>query len=99
MRCLRVLALARLLHPAADIRVAGGREVHLRSLQSMALFLANSIFVNGYLTESGQPRDEALQMIADLGFELEVEGSEGYPGQGHLCRADAVSSSSPQRHL
>jgi biotin synthase len=82
MRCLRVLALARLIHPAADIRVAGGREVHLRSLQPMALFLANSIFVNGYLTEGGQTQDQALQMIADLGFELEVEGAGGFPGQG-----------------
>ena len=77
MRCLRILALARLLHPAADIRVAGGREVHLRSLQPMALFLANSIFVNGYLTEGGQSQDEALQMIADLGFELEEEEAGG----------------------
>jgi biotin synthase len=75
MRCLKVLALARLLHPAADIRVAGGREVHLRSLQPMALYLANSIFVNGYLTEAGQPQDEALRMIADLGFEVEIEGA------------------------
>jgi biotin synthase len=75
MRCLKVLALARLLHPAADIRVAGGREVHLKSLQPLALFLVNSIFVNGYLTEGGQPRDEALRMIGDLGFELEMEGS------------------------
>ncbi len=75
MRCLRVLALARLIHPEPDIRIAGGREVHLRSLQPMALFLANSIFVNGYLTEGGQPQDEALRMIADLGFELEVEGA------------------------
>ena len=78
LRCLRVLALARLLHPAADIRMAGGREVHLRSLQPMALFLVNSIFVNGYLTEGGQPRDEALRMIEDLGFELEVEGAASF---------------------
>ncbi len=77
LRCLRILALARLLHPAADIRVAGGREVHLRSLQPMALFLANSIFVNGYLTEDGQPQDEALRMVADLGFEIELEGAAG----------------------
>ena len=75
MRCLKVLALARLLHPAADIRVAGDREVHLRSLQPMSLYLANSIFVNGYLTEAGQPQDEALRMIADLGFEIEIEGA------------------------
>lgn len=75
LRCLKVLALARLLHPEADIRVAGGREAHLRSLQPMALFMANSIFVNGYLTEGGQPQDEALRMIADMGFEIEVEGA------------------------
>ncbi len=75
MYCLRVLTLARLLHPKPDIRVAGGREVHLRSLQPMALFVANSIFVNGYLTEDGQPQDDALRMIEDLGFELELEGA------------------------
>ena len=74
LRCLKVLAVARLLHPTADLRVAGGREYHLRSLQPMALFLVNSIFVNGYLTESGQPQDEALRMIHDLGFEIELEG-------------------------
>lgn len=74
-RCLKVLALARLMNPQADIRVAGGREVHLRTLQPLALYMANSIFVNGYLTEGGQPQDEALKMIEDLGFELEVEGA------------------------
>jgi biotin synthase len=72
MRCLKVLALARLLNPAADIRVAGGREVHLKSLQPLALFIVNSIFVNGYLTEGGQPQDEALRMIEDAGFEIEA---------------------------
>lgn len=77
MRCLKVLAVARLLHPAADIRVAGGREYHLRSLQPLALLLANSIFVNGYLTEGGQNHDEALRMIQDLGFEIEMEGAAG----------------------
>lgn len=79
MRCLQVLTVARLMHPQADIRMAGGREIHLRSLQPMALFVANSLFVNGYLTEEGQPRDEALAMIADLGFELEVEGGATEP--------------------
>ena len=72
--CLKVLALARLMHPRTEIRVAGGREYHLRSLQPLALYAANSIFVDGYLTTDGQCPDEALQMIADLGFELEVEG-------------------------
>jgi biotin synthase len=75
MRCLRVLALARLVHGPADIRVAGGREHHLRTLQPMALFLANSIFANGYLTEGGQAYDDSVRMVQDLGFELEVEGA------------------------
>jgi biotin synthase len=76
MRCLKVLAVARLLHPAAEIRIAGGREYHLRSLQPMGLFLANSIFVNGYLTEGGQTPDDAYQMIQDAGFEVVTEGAE-----------------------
>jgi len=75
MRCLKVLAVARLLHPAAEIRVAGGREYHLRSLQPMALFLVDSIFVNGYLTEGGQSQQEAFRMIHDLGFQVNAENA------------------------
>jgi biotin synthase len=75
MRCLKVLAVARLLHPTVELRVAGGREYHLRSLQPMALFLVNSMFVNGYLTEGGQGPDEAMRMIEDAGFEVGVEES------------------------
>ena len=73
MRCLKVLAVARLLHPTVELRVAGGREYHLRSLQPMALFLVNSMFVNGYLTEGGQGPEEAMRMIEDAGFEVGTE--------------------------
>jgi biotin synthase len=74
------LALMRFMNPEREIRVAGGREVHLRSLQPMALYAANSIFVQGYLTEPGQATPDAWKMIEDLGFTLEVthgKGSEG----------------------
>ena len=71
LHCLRILCLARLLHPHREIRVAGGRELHLRSLQPLALYAANSIFVEGYLTTPGQGTKEALQMIEDMGFEVE----------------------------
>jgi biotin synthase len=74
-RCLKILCLARFLNPDREIRAAGGREYHLRSLQPLSLYAANSIFVSGYLTTGGQSADEALQMIADLGFQLEVEGT------------------------
>src|SRR2546428_116271 len=52
-------------------RVAGGREINLRSLQPLSLYPANSLFVNGYLTTPGQEASDAHQMIADLGFELD----------------------------
>jgi biotin synthase len=76
-RCLRILCLARFLNPDREIRVAGGREYHLRSLQALSLYAANSIFVAGYLTTSGQSAEEARQMIADLGFHIEVDGAGG----------------------
>lgn len=70
-RCLKTLCLFRFVNPAKEIRVAGGREVNLRSLQPMSLYPANSIFVNGYLTTPGQDATDAHQMIRDLGFELD----------------------------
>ena len=74
--CLRCLCLMRLLCPEQEIRVAGGRELHLRQLQPMALYPANSIFVSGYLTTPGQGPRQAWQMIEDMGFEIE-EHQEG----------------------
>ena len=72
-RCLKALCLFRFLHPQTEIRMAGGREVNLRSLQPLALFVADSVFVNGYLTTPGQPAREVWNMITDLGFEIEVD--------------------------
>jgi biotin synthase len=68
--CLRALAMFRLVNPARDIRVAGGREVNLRHLQPLALYPANSLFCNGYLTTAGQGPEADLRMIADLGFRV-----------------------------
>jgi biotin synthase len=68
-RCLRILALFRFLFPTTEIRIAGGREVHLRSVQGLGLEVANSIFLGDYLTTEGQPAQADLQMIADWGFE------------------------------
>lgn len=76
MYALRVLCLFRFLHPRADLRVAGGREVTLRSLQALALYPANSIFTSGYLTTDGSTPAYDHQMIRDLGFELELASGE-----------------------
>ena len=70
-RALRTLCLMRFLNPNADIRAAGGREHVLGEMQKRALLPANSIFVDGYLTTSGQAVNEAQQMIESAGFTLE----------------------------
>ena len=70
-RCLRVLALLRFVCPAKEIRVSGGREVNLRSLQPLALYPANAIFLGDYLTTGGQDASADYRMIEDLGFEIE----------------------------
>ncbi|MBD3919833.1 biotin synthase BioB [Paenibacillus sp. PR3] len=72
MKALRVLALFRFICPSKEIRVAGGREVNLRTLQPLALYAANSIFVGDYLTTAGQEITTDHQMIEDLGFEIEL---------------------------
>ncbi|HET6465937.1 MAG TPA: biotin synthase BioB [Nitrospiria bacterium] len=70
-RGLKVLCLFRFLHPTTEIRIAGGREHNLRSLQAQALYIGDSLFVGGYLTTPGQKPEEAWRMIEDLGFEVE----------------------------
>jgi biotin synthase len=72
-RCLKVLCLFRFLHPRTEIRIAGGREHNLRSLQPLALYPADSLFVNGYLTTPGSPAPEVWKMIEDLGFTIEID--------------------------
>ncbi len=68
--CLKALAMFRLVNPRCELRVAGGREVNLRHLQPLALYPANSMFTEGYLTTGGQSHEEDLNMIQDAGFEV-----------------------------
>ncbi|MBE1445733.1 biotin synthase BioB [Paenibacillus sp. OAS669] len=71
-QCLKVLALMRFMNPSKEIRIAGGRELNLRSLQALGLYAANSVFVGDYLTTAGQEASEDHRMIEDLGFEIEI---------------------------
>jgi biotin synthase len=82
-RCLRVLALMRLVNPRAEIRIAAGREGHLRALGALALWPANSLFVEGYLTTRGDAVAETYRMIRDAGFEVggnPLSAAEGIDG-------------------
>ncbi|MFL3866737.1 biotin synthase BioB [Streptomyces griseobrunneus] len=86
-RCLRILAMVRFVCPDVEVRLAGGREVHLRSMQPLALHLVNSIFLGDYLTSEGQAGQADLDMIADAGFEVEGAGTTTLPRH----RADALT--------
>ena len=85
-RCLRVLAMFRFVFPDVEVRIAGGREMHLRSLQPLGLHIANSIFLGDYLTSEGAPGAADLAMIADAGFV--VEGADEVSLPGHRRAAE-----------
>lgn len=70
IRCVKILAMARFVCPDKEIRIAGGREMHLRSLQATALQVANSIFLGDYLTSEGQDALADLEMLRDNGFTI-----------------------------
>jgi biotin synthase len=69
-RCLKILCLFRFVNPTMELRIAGGRELHLRSLQPLGLYVANSIFVGDYLTTKGQAATADRQMVHDMGFSV-----------------------------
>jgi biotin synthase len=66
--CLKALAMFRFVNPRSELRIAGGRELHLGSLQALGLYAANSMFVGDYLTTKGQPPEADYKMIEELGF-------------------------------
>jgi len=76
---LRVLCMMRLINPAAEIRIAAGREVHLRTLQPLALHPANSLFMEGYLLTEGSEAGDTLQMILDAGYKPAFDQPEVVP--------------------
>jgi biotin synthase len=71
--CLKILCLFRFLNPQAEIRTAAGREYHLRSMEVMSLYPANSLFMDGYLNTRGKSRKDTLQMIIDAGFTIKSD--------------------------
>jgi biotin synthase len=82
-RCLRILALFRFTFPDVEVRLAGGREIHLRTMQPLALHIANSIFLGDYLTSEGQAGHADLQMIADAGLVVEGQDERTLPDARH----------------
>lgn len=67
---LRLVALYRFILPQTHLKVAGGRLVNLRDLQSWVFYAgATSIMSGNFLTTAGRAVKEDLQMLKDLGLE------------------------------
>ncbi|MBW8034675.1 MAG: biotin synthase BioB [Planctomycetes bacterium] len=71
MEILRIIAMYRFILPKANLKVAGGRVLNLRDLQSWIFTAgATSILTGNYLTTAGRSAEEDMQMLADLGLKI-----------------------------
>jgi biotin synthase len=71
---LKTIAIFRIILQTPDIMVCGGREIHLRDLQSWIFQAgANGMMTGGYLTTNGRDIVRDKQMINDLGLEFQYE--------------------------
>jgi biotin synthase len=69
LEAVRMIALFRLVLPAAVLRPAGGRELILRDLQALGMLAgANALIVGNYLTTLGRSAADDLRMLEDLGM-------------------------------
>ena len=70
LEILRIIALYRFILPTVNLKVAGGRVLNLRDMQSWIFYAGcTSILSGNYLTTAGRSTDEDMQMIIDLGME------------------------------
>lgn len=71
METLKIISVFRLVLPKADIRICGGREKNLRSLQALIYQAgANAVMTGNYLTTLGRSPEEDVREIIDLGLEI-----------------------------
>ncbi len=80
MECLKIISVARFVLPRQEIKVAGGREVCLRDLQSWMFFAgADSTMIGNYLTTYGRAPELDHQMVRDLGLKWRTYDGGGVP--------------------
>ena len=74
MEILRIIALYRFILPRTHLKVAGGRVLNLRDMQSWMFYAgATSLLSGNYLTTAGRAVEEDMQMVKDLGLEAEKD--------------------------
>lgn len=75
MYCLRLLAAARLAAPEKSLRAGAGRDVHLRSLQALAMHVCDSMLMSDFRVSEPRLVFEDLKLISDAA--LVVDGAQG----------------------
>lgn len=70
MQCLRILAAARIAAPAKSLRVGEGRDLHLRSLQSLALHCVDSLYLRDVPASEPRAIFEDLQLLDSAGLSI-----------------------------
>jgi len=64
---LRIIAIYRFILPKTTLKIAGGRVLNLRDMQSWIFYAgANGILSGNYLTTAGRAVEEDMQMLKDL---------------------------------
>jgi biotin synthase len=67
---LRIVAMYRFILPKTHLKVAGGRVLNLRDVQSWIFYAGCTAILSGnYLTTAGRSVEDDLQMLEDLGLE------------------------------
>ena len=93
LEILKSIACFRFILPRQEIKIAGGRTVNLRDLQSL-IFLAgaSALMVGNFLTTLNQPVEKDLQMIRDLGLDPRWD-KHGFSDQdGECCASEEKCS-------
>ncbi|MSR30739.1 MAG: biotin synthase BioB [Gemmataceae bacterium] len=96
MEILKIIAVMRLILPKQDLKVAGGREKNLRDLQSWIFYVGGtSGLIGNYLSTTGRPNQEDLQMISDLELEWEDDRVGDLDHELPVASVPAEGHSSP----
>lgn len=87
LEMIKTIAVFRFIHPRANIKLAGGREVNLGTeYQEKALRGgANGLIIGGYLTTEGNPIRDDFHMLERAGFQLPLAKDKKPPD---LCREE-----------
>ena len=69
LEAIKTIAVWRFILPRTILKIAGGREVHLKEHERLALKAgANGIITGGYLTTGGNEPNKDLAMISEIGL-------------------------------